>query len=232
MKKVYKQLGKDSKALEIVNQLLELEPDNNELIDERLSLLKSTGGIDAVKKELEEKSLQFPDDLSYKWELVQIYEDENEYKKALGMLDMINNLVKDNVDVLERMLKIFWDHQQDGVNSVIVLKELIKLKPKDPGYVTRIALISYENGNYKKAVSETERALSIDRSFCETVFIKAKAINDFTDIVVRGNNGEIRYQDKLVYQLVYDLYIEAAKDPVQKGQGRQIYRFSETVYTH
>ncbi|MCP4724610.1 MAG: hypothetical protein GY863_06225 [bacterium] len=221
LKKVYNQLGKNEKALNIVNQLLELEPDNKELIDERIGLLKKTGGSEAVKSDLVDKAKKYPNDLSYKWELVQIYEDESEYDNALEMLDQILTVEKDNVDVLERKLRIYWDHQQDEANSVRILNELIRIKPGDPGYVTRIAGINLDNGKYREAVNEAEKALAIDKNFREAVFIKASAIYNFADNIVRENENEVRYQDRLVFNLAYTLYQEASKDPALRVKAKR-----------
>ncbi|MFC1564835.1 tetratricopeptide repeat protein [candidate division KSB1 bacterium] len=216
LKNVYRQLGRYEEALEVVNRLLELDPDNKELADERIGLLKMTGGSEAVKTDLEEKAKQYPDDLSYKWELVQIYEDESDHEKALTMLDQILAIQKDDTDVLERKLRIYWDQMQDVENALNVLNKLSELKPDEPEYIGTIAQIKYENGKLQEAVSICERAIAIDSTYGRAWYYMAKSVHDYADNVVRGEGGEQRYQDKLVYQLAFGWYSRAAKDPSQR----------------
>ncbi|MCP4725302.1 MAG: tetratricopeptide repeat protein [bacterium] len=230
LKQIYTQMGENEKALDIVNQLLVFEPDNRELADERIGLLKATGGADAVKNDLEENARQYPNDTSYKWELVQIYEDESDYDNALGMLDQVLALQKDNADALERKLRIYWDLQQDETNAVLILNELSRIKPGDPEYVGQLAQISYENGKYREAISICERALGIDRNFGKAKYYMAKSVHDFADSVVRENGGAARFEDKLVFELAYKWYQDAAKDPTQRVNANRFGNFLRDNY--
>ncbi|MFC1492454.1 tetratricopeptide repeat protein [candidate division KSB1 bacterium] len=230
LKGIYSQSGENDKALDIVNQLLVINPDDKELADERISLLKTTGGTDAVKNDLEEKAKQYPNDASYKWELVQIYEDEADYDQAIGMLDQVLALQKDNADALERKLRIYWEFQQDEANAVLVLNELSRIKPDDPSYVGQLAQINYENDKYQEAISICERALRIDPNFGKAKYYMAKSVHDFADSVVRDNGGSARFEDKLVFELAYKWYQDAAKDPTQRVNANRYGNFLRDNY--
>jgi len=219
LKEVYVQRDEYDLALELMDQLVEMKPQNKDYIDERLSILRLSGGEGALRKEFEEKHQQFPNDKNYILELISIYERDNENQLLVEMADKLIALEPNEIDSREKKVNALITLNKNN-DAIAVLNELNKLVPDQPRYLARVAEIYNDTGRYRNAVNYANRALRINNSYGEAHFqIGMAFMNQAED--VRDKRGSLAFEDKLVYQLAYDKFVIAARDINKKAQAER-----------
>jgi len=200
-------------ALGIYDKLLEVDPENKTYIDDRLTLLKSTGNDEMYIQDLENKLTEYPEDTNYMWSLILEYENRNENDKVIAMADKMLALEPENLEALQKKAHAFAN-KVDYRNVVNIYNEMLKVKPNEKSYFVEIANAYQLLKNYPTARTFVNRALRVDRNYGAAYHTLGNIYEACAEDVVREKGGyqKLSFDDKLVYQLAYDQYEKAAAD--------------------
>jgi len=225
LKDVYVQRDQFDEAIAIYDKLLEKEPDNKDYIDARLSLFRSQGGEEAVRREYEEKHQQFPTDTEYIRELIIIYENASEYEKEIEMIDKLVALEPNDVESLEKKGHVLSSLGKNR-EAIEVLKGIARLVPDEPRYQTEIAHFYNDMQEYEQAVLYGNKALAINPGYGEAHFQIAMAfLNSAND--AKDKRGNLKFEDKLVYKMAYEKFKQAARDINKKSEAEKWIKYIE-----
>jgi len=213
LKSIYINRGDIEGALEVYDRLLEVDPENRTYIDDRLTLLKSTGNANMYIRELEEKHAQYPEDPDYMWNLIVEYDKNKESDKVIAMVDKLLALQPKNLDALEKKAYAYQNKQQYR-NVVNVYNQMLEIKPNEKKYFVDIAQAYISLKDYATARSYVRRAQRIDSDYGYAYMTMGNIYEACAEEVVREKGGyaKLAFDDKLVYKLAYDEYAKAAND--------------------
>ena len=226
MKEFYKGKGELQKALNALERYMVYEPNNPDLENERLGLIKQIGGDDALLIEFEKKLIQNPNDAEILWILIGIYSSKNEYNKIIELTDRYLALKPKDIDALEKKanaLKVMERYDE----AMVVLKELIAVNQEGIQYYLNIGEI-YQNNkkDLKQAASWFLSARKVKPSDGRASMMLGHIAYELIRKVMEKNGRKAPvYEDKLVGKIAYDYYVEAAKDPNTKGAVEQYLAF-------
>lgn len=210
LKEVYVQRNEYELALEMLDKLVELQPDNKSFGDERLSILRLARGEGALRQEYEAKHAEFPNDTNYMLELISIYERDEEHQP---LIDMVDKLVAINTgEIISREKKASaLIKLGKGREAIAVYDELAGIDAESPKYYALIAEIYNDLGQFRNAYNQGSRAVQRDASFGNGHFQMAMAIMYQAD-AVRDQRDNIAFEDKLVYEKAVERFTRARSD--------------------
>jgi len=191
--------------------LIELEPDNKELQDQKTSLIKLSGG--SVVEEYKKLHKRYPDDKKYIEALLMEYYRENDNANVLSMADKLLALEPENISALD-MKSDAYANLQRWRNRIAVLKKKLELMDRnDPQILTDIAESYNFLRDYRTARSYGLRAARKDYGMG---YIRIGEAYEFCaeDVISQtGGYTKIRFDDKLIYELAYEQYKKASNYP-------------------
>jgi tetratricopeptide (TPR) repeat protein len=208
LKDLYIRNNQIKDAITIYDKLIELEPDNKELQDQKISLIKLSGGsvIDEYKR-LHEK---YPNDKNYIKALLMEYHRENDNSNVISMADKLLGLESDNLSALD-MKSDAYANLQKWSERIAVLKRMLELRGgDDPRMLTDIA----ESYSFlKDYISARSYALKAIRKNYGVGYIRIGEAYEFCveDVISKkGGYEKMTYDDKLIYELANAQYNKAA----------------------
>ena len=226
LKSLYITRQEYDKALEKLEELLVIEPDNREFENELIGIIKMTGGDEALIKEWEKQHLKDPTDAEVIWNLINTYENQLEYEKVIEFADKYLVLKPDDIDA--RVKKVHALKATGKFDEAIaLLNELIKLKPDEPQYLLKIAeILHVDKKNYQEAVKWANDARRINPGLGEANIMIADVIVDYIGFVKEKYGDDVGTIDhKLIYEVAVEYYKDAAKDPNTKARADRMVKY-------
>jgi len=216
LKNLYLRNNQISEAINVYDKLIELEPENKELKDQKTNLIKLSGGsvIDEYKK-LHEK---YPNDKKYIEALLIEFSGENDDANVLLMADKLLALEPDNILALEKKSDVYANLQK-WKDRIDVLNRKLEIAGDNPEVLTDISE-SYNNlKDYKTARSYAGRALKIDSNYGMAYIRIGEAYEYCVEDVVskKGGFDEIKFDDKLIYEFAFKQYEKALNSADSAG---------------
>ncbi|RKY87858.1 hypothetical protein DRQ09_03805 [candidate division KSB1 bacterium] len=218
LKSIYVTRNEIQEALNVYDKLLEIDPQNKSYIDDRLTLLKSTGNLDLYLKDLEEKHKQYPEDINYINSLISEYEKRNESDKVIEMADKLIALQPNNLDAYEKKANAYAN-KLDYRTVIKIYTKMLKINPNknkdnEKRFLVKIAEAYIFLKQYSTARNYVRRALRIDKNYGYAHFTLGYVYESCAEDVVKKKGGyqKLTFDDKLIYKLAYDEYQIASKD--------------------
>ncbi|MFC1477696.1 hypothetical protein ACFL6L_04440 [candidate division KSB1 bacterium] len=203
--------NRDAEALEVIERMLVIDPDNLQFQQDRLDLVRLVKGEGAIRAEFEAKLEKDPTDKDIMLELISIYERNEEYELLIQMIDKY--LAVDPNDATSVEKKVEALRKLDRPNEAIeALKVLSALRPEEPRYLTDIAAIYIALENYRQAIASSEQALRVRSGYGEAHFQIAMAIKNVASIQEEKDTKKT-VDVKVVNEIALYEFQEAAKDP-------------------
>jgi tetratricopeptide (TPR) repeat protein len=231
MKDMYKNKGENEKALKALERLMVLNPNNPDLENERLGLIRIIGGEDSLRVEFEKKLVINPKDTDVLWSLIVIYNNKSQYDKVLELTDKFLALKPKDIEALEKKANALKAIQQWDM-AIAVYKELITLKSDDISY--HIILSDMYRNSKKDLQQAAFWAFSARNKFPNDGrpnFLMGRIIFDQIEkVMVKNKRNLPSYEDKVIGKIAYDYYTEAAKDPNVKNDADQFILYLQDNY--
>lgn len=217
------------KALEKLEELLVMEPDNKDFENERIGIIEITGGAEALIKEWEKQHLEDPTETEVIWNLIATYESQLEYEKVIEFADKYLALKPDDIDARVKKVSALQSTGKSD-EAIALLKELNKMKPEEPKYLLNIAEIFHvDKKNHQEAVKWAYDARKINPGLGEANMMIADIIVDYINVVKDKykdkDPGGIEIDHKLIYEVAIEYYKDAAKDPYTKSRAESMVIF-------
>jgi tetratricopeptide (TPR) repeat protein len=208
-------------AIKLYDELIVLEPDNREFIDNRLNLLRASGGSEQIRKEYEEHHQQYPNDKDTIGELIVIYVDAAEHEKVIEMVDKFLALQPGDIESIEKKIHALKELGRES-ETINTLNQIASLVPDDPKYFVEIAEIHINAERFSQGVTFAEKALNVRSGYGEAHFQIARSFFQCANNVKNSRaNSRTKYEDKLVYKMALLEYEKAAKDPNKKADAER-----------
>jgi tetratricopeptide (TPR) repeat protein len=174
--------GDRRKALDEFRQTLEADPNNATALEWIVVCYRMLGDFTAAQAEVDKALAKLPKNSALLNQRAFISYDQGDRKKALDELRQTLEADPNNAEALEwivvcyRMLRDFTAAQAE------VDKALAKL-PKNPALLNQRAFISYDQGDWRKALDELRQTLEADPSnpkALEWIVACYRMLRDFT----------------------------------------------------
>jgi len=223
LKTLYMNRKEYDKALEKLDELLVMEPDNKDFENERIGIIEITGGAEALIKEWEKQYLENPNDMEVIWNLIVTYENQLECEKVIEFADKYLALKPDDIDAREKKVSALQSTDKSD-EAIALLKELNKMKPEEPKYLLNIAEIFHvDKKNYQEAVRWAYDARRINPGLGEANMMIADIIVDYIGFVKEKYGDQVGAIDhKLIYEVAIEYYNDAAKDSYTKSRAEEM----------
>ncbi len=226
VKDLFKSRGENEKALELIELLLELEPGNIALDNERIGLIRELRGDDALLEEFERRYQDDPSDSEVIWQLLSAYADQSRHSEVIELADAFTVLNPDDIDV--RLLKINALRSTNRVDDAIsVIRELTQLRPQEPQYLLDIAdIYRIDKQNVREALNWASRARQIDRNHGKANYMLGELIVEYIENTMsQYGRSAASYDDKLIYEVAVTYFQDAARDPNTRSDGARYASF-------
>jgi len=230
MKDLYKNKGENEKALKTLERLMVLEPNNPDLENERLGLIRIIGGEDSLRVEFEKKLVKNPKDTDVLWSLIVIYNNKSQYDKVLELTDKFLALKPKDIEALGKKANALKAIQQWDM-AIVAYKELINVTPDINNHI----ILSNIYWNNKKDLPQAMFYASLARKQFPNdgrpSLLMGKIIFDqIGNVMVKNKRILPSYEDKVIGKIAYDYYTEAAKDQNIKTEADQFILYLQENY--
>ena len=225
---VYIALGNVPEATTALQKVIELQP-NNKAVQEKLSgLLVSTGDAEQVIAAQKRMIELEPNNMQRRIDLAKTYHNETRYEDAVAELKIVIGAEPKNVFALE-MLGDCYNNLEQYSESVTTYQRILEVNPEDKKNMCNLANAYTNLGRYAMAVSQANKAIRLDRSYGLAWLSIGYAYQTSAERCVAKRNGEIKFDDKLVYQLAYDNFEKALQDNLSRRDAQRYREFLKTL---
>ncbi len=231
IKDLLKSRQENEKALELVELLLTLEPDNTALDNERIGLIRDLRGNDALLEEFERRYQQDPTDSEVIWQLISAYSDQSRYDDVIKMADAYIALNPDDIDV--RLQKVSAYRSSNRIDDTIkVFMEISQLSPQDQQYLIEIAdIYRVDKRNLREALNWASRSRRLNRNYGPANYLIAELIVEYIENTMSKFGRSVpSYEDKLIYEIAVTYFKDAVRDPNTRTDAQRYASFYEENY--
>ena len=216
LKDLYVRNNQIQEAISVYDKLIELNPDNKELQDQKTNLIKLSGG--SVIEEYKKLHERYPNDRKYIEALLTEYRRENDNVNVLSMADKLLALEPENITALD-MKSDAYANLQKWRDRIKVLRRKLEIKGDEPQALCDIAESYNFLKDYRTARSYARRAIRVDKNYGMSYIRIGEAYELCAEDVIlkKGGFSKIRFDDKLIYELAYGQYKKASNYPDVSG---------------
>jgi tetratricopeptide (TPR) repeat protein len=217
------------KAIEALNVVIRLEPDDKKSQERLDNLLAQTGDIDAIIAQREIMIQRFPDDMEKRLELARSYHRIGEFEKTIEQLKIVISKEPENMIALE-LLGDTYQNMEMFNSAISTYQMLIKINSKDKKNRCNMAMCYISLGKYTLAKRQVARALSVDRQYGLAFLTNGLIYETAADKCVANRSGQkITFDDKLVYKMAYGEYTKAKRDLEWKSDADKRMKYLENM---
>jgi len=208
---LYVNINDTEDAMKTLQKMLDIDPENTGARQKLTALLNQSGDINALIVEQKKMVELQPDNMSNRLELARTYYRDTQYENTAAQLEVVAAQEPENVFALELLGDTY--QKLDKYNeAVTVYNRILKVNPKDIKNMCNLAGCYTALGRYTQALRQTSQALRIDPNYGLAFLTKGLVYEAAAEKCVDKRGGEIKYDDRLVYQMAYDQFLLAKKD--------------------
>ena len=206
--------SENGRASEVLARALELAPDDKEIQDMLDGLTRNPEDIVDLNLKIVASN---PDDLKARMKLAVNYDKLGQFDDAIVHTKYILEKEPENISALELLGKIYTSMEKYAL-AADSYKNILSIQPDNKKAFCNLSM-SYTNlGKYSTALQQVTKALNLDPNYGLAFIAKGFAYETCADRCVETNEkGAIKFDDKLVYRLAYNSYLQAKKDMAWKA---------------
>jgi len=204
-------------AIDAYNKVLELDPDDLEAQHNVSTLAISEGDIEGAietKKSLAEKD---PQNSAVRYDLGKMQFEQQEYEESIKWFNEYLTLSPDDVSAIEYIGNAYLNLEQYN-SALSQYKRILDLQPKNKKIMCQISTCYKEMGRFSSARAYANNALAVDRNFGLAWIVLGEAYEASAEKCVDAKDGELEYNDKLVYEIALNYYQKAKNDPAYRAE--------------
>ncbi len=199
---LYFEAGRYDDQIDLLEQILEIEPDNREA---ELSIIAAyeAKGIDPI--ELYAKNFESDkSNAQYAYQYARRLVDNRDYRTAITVLE---ESMKYNASSksLAKLLAESYEKTDKFEEAISVYQDLSRRNPSDNSYLITISSLYREIGEYQRALDYANRAVELPPH-------NGKAMAERGEVylaVAQANTTNLNLNDKLVYHMAYEDFKQA-----------------------
>ena len=209
---LYISLDQPQKALEYANKAVVLSPENEWYLANLAVLYKKINDHKKSAESFSKLVVSKPEKISYLFSLTEELLNNNSYKKAIKVLDVIENKIgiKEEISIQKHQIYLFLKNKK---KAVIELENLISNEPES---ISRLGLLAEYYENAKKtelAKAILNKMLSIDSSnglvrlsLFQHYYKNKEYKKGYKELllVMNSNNIEINLKKQILMQISYE----------------------------
>ncbi len=216
-------------AVDQFQECIKMNPQDGGVYNNLGNIMAVKGNLnDAIKYYTEALHIDSHQERVY-YNLGVIYIQKGNIKKAIGyFIDAIHEKsgYVDAINALESARTA----QKKRDDLILRIREMIKSEPNNTILITKLGSIYMQQGNYDEAISEYQKALSINTNFIDAMYglvlvysdcnESTKALNMLQNIrLIQPGNPDVYYNIACIYakQNMSDKSIEWLKQSIEKG---------------
>lgn len=199
-------------ATKAFEKVVELDPKDQDAQRALSILYKASGDADAAIQRMEEVKKLDPNNTENLYNLGKEYFNNGDYDNAIVNFEQLLKLKSDDASAMEYLGNAL-QNKGNYRRAINVYNEILKLQPQNKKILCDMATSYKELGQFSTGRTQARRALQIDPNYGLAHIVigeiyEAQAEKCYT---ARGKKLP-EFDDKLVYDLAYKEYVEAAKD--------------------
>ena len=217
---VYIALNDVPNATTALQKVIELQP-NNKAVQEKLSgLLVSSGDAEQVIAAQKRMIELEPNNMQRHIDLAKTYHNETRFDDAAEELKIVIAAEPQNVYALE-LLGDCYNNLEQYNEAVTTYKRILEVNAEDKKNMCNLANAYTNLGRYAMAISQANKAIKLDGSYGLAWLSIGFAYQTSAERCVAKRNGEIKYEDKLVYKMAYENFGMALKDNLSRNDAQR-----------
>ena len=201
-------------AIPIFEKRVQMVPDDNESLKVLSQLYGVVGDESARVEALENTLKQDPTNSEIMFNLGQIYFKQNEFAKAVEKFDMYLAIKPDDVYALE-----FFGNAQQNLGkfqqAIRTYEKIVAIDAQQKKIFCEMATCYKELNKFSIARNYADKALKIDSNYGLAYIVRGEIYEACADACAKGR--QLKFDDKLVYELAYKEYQKAKKEPGYAG---------------
>jgi len=208
--------NKDIRALDIVDRLLEIEPDNPKYLEMKSIYIEVLiGDGEELLEALRESYEKNPDNVNNAIKYAEEALNQGKYLEALGPLShVIEKLDPKNAKAYS--LRASCNEGLERYTSAINdYKKVVELEPQNAGVMCAIATVYRNKDDFSKGRYWVNKALRAKPGY-GLAYISMGEIYESAVTFCQKGRGR-KYDDGLVYRMAYAQYGKALRDPAYKS---------------
>ena len=206
----------NEKAIDIQEKLIKLEPDNADeanTLAQYVSHFRGEGADLDLRKETWQKA---PNNISFALSYAKAAANAGKFKDALAPLAKV---VKEKPSSSVYLLRAeVYENLNMNAKAIADYKRILKIDPKNANVMLRIA-VDYRNKNdFSSARYWVRKALSAKPHYGLAYITMGEIYEGSVLYCQDKRGGEIKYEDKLVYEKALNQYKLAKRDPAFRAK--------------
>jgi len=204
--KLYFDAERYEDVLWAVNKILQLNPGDDQAVNDRLTAYQKLGKDPIeVQRDAWESNRCVQNGLDY----ARALEEKGNYEEAIDVYRQVSQMDLKNFEAWNHLGELYFTigDKEKGLNAYI---HIIKnISPQDVSIIEKIVRGYLDLSEFKKAYEWAEKAVS--RESDSGLAHKLVGEVYYKTAEYCSSSREVNFEDKLVYQLAYDYYIQAYK---------------------
>jgi len=195
------------------------------------TLLAKSGDIERVIETQKSLVESYPENTKYRMDLAQTYFDIGEFEKAIEQLKILLPKEPSTVPDIRILEMLGESYQQTNRfnNAVATYNQILQSKPDDKKNLCNLAIAYTSLEKYTTAISQVQKVLRIDPKYGLAYLTMGIIYETSAEKCVARAGGKISFDDKLVYKLAYDEYIQAKNDLEWKREAEKHLNYVQTL---
>jgi tetratricopeptide (TPR) repeat protein len=219
---LYTKEEKTEEAIATYEKYQKLNPDDLEVQSIVSELYRQMGDMGAFVDKKIELAQQDPQNSQVRFELGEIQFRDGEYEKAIEWFEEFLKLTPDDVGALEYIASSYQRLEQYN-KAATTLKGILKINPNSKKTMCEISDCYRELKQYVTARNYANQAIAKDRRYGQAWLALGRVYEAGAEQCSDAKGGEIKFDEKLVYELAYQKYLLARRDMAFQGDAdRQI----------
>jgi tetratricopeptide (TPR) repeat protein len=219
---LYTQEDRIEDAIGIYDKYQKLNPDDVEVQSIVSELYRQRGDMGAFIDTKIELAQQDPQNAQVRFELGEIYYRDGMYEESIKWFEEFLKLNPGDVPALEYIASSFQRLERYD-KAAATLKQVLDIQPDSKKTLCEISDCYRELRQFAAARSFAIKAISKDRNYGQGWLALGRLYEAGAERCSAAKGGDIKFDEKLVYELAYQKYLIARRDMAFQGDAdRQI----------
>ncbi len=198
-------------AIGAYDKILALNPDDVESQKNMSNLILSTGDIEAAMEAKEKVREQDPQNSQVRFDLGKMYFDQGNYDLAIERFNDFLGLISNDVQALE-YIGVSCQRLEKNREAIAEFKKILAIQPDNKKVMAEISRCYRNMDSFATARTYANKAISIDRQYGMGWIVLGEAYEAAAENCIERKNGQVEFNDKLVYELANRQYKKALSD--------------------
>jgi tetratricopeptide (TPR) repeat protein len=219
---VYISLNDRGNAIQALDKLLALQPDNKAAHEKKAGLLVGGNVEEIIAAQLKMVELE-PEVMKHRTDLAKTYHGDARFEKAVVQLNIVVAKEPENVYALE-LLGDCHKQLENHKDAVTTYKRILEINPEDVKNMCNLADSYTALGSYAIAVSTANKALKIKEGYGQAYMSLGFAYQTSAERC-SSERGETKFDDKLVYKMASDIFEKAMQDQMVRSEAKRFHTY-------